>query len=111
MVCLAAGAVALGAHADFKVNINAIDAKGAGPHYDPGKTGKHAGAEGAGHKGDLPPLVADGAGNMKTAVAAPRLKLAELKNRALIIHVGGDNGTDQPANGGGGTRIACDVIK
>jgi superoxide dismutase, Cu-Zn family len=167
LALVAASAVALSAHADFKVNINAIDAKGAGPnlgtiavseakdggvvftpalsglspgphgfhvhvnptceakekdgklepgegagaHYDPGKSGKHAGPQGTGHKGDLPPLVADSTGNMKTAVVAPRLKLAELKNRALIIHVGGDNSTDEPANGGGGKRIACGVIK
>jgi Cu-Zn family superoxide dismutase len=167
-VVAVAGALALGAaHADMKVNINAIDAKGAGAnlgtvvisegkdggvvftpalsglspgqhgfhvhenptcepkekdgklepgeaagaHYDPDKSGKHAGPKGAGHKGDLPPLVVDSFGYAKTAVVAPRLKLAELKNRSLMIHAGGDNGTDTPANGGGGTRIACGVIK
>jgi Cu-Zn family superoxide dismutase len=33
-------------------------------------------------------------------------------NRSLMIHAGGDNYADQPAPlGGGGTRVACGVIK
>ncbi|EYI84763.1 superoxide dismutase, partial [Salmonella enterica subsp. enterica serovar Heidelberg str. N18413] len=46
-------------------------------------------------------------------VTAPRLKsLDEVKDKALMIHVGGDNMSDQPKPlGGGGTRYACGVIK
>lgn len=83
----------------------------AGPHYDPHKTGLHAGPSGGGHVGDLPALKVDGTGAATEAVTAPRLKLKELKGRSLVVHIGGDNNADQPApNGGGGTRIACGVI-
>jgi len=45
-------------------------------------------------------------------VVSPRLKkLDEVKNRALMIHVGGDNYSDKPESlGGGGARYACGVI-
>jgi Cu-Zn family superoxide dismutase len=42
---------------------------------------------------------------------APRLKLADLKGRSLMIHSGADNYFDAPEkNGGGGERIACGVM-
>jgi len=46
-------------------------------------------------------------------VVAPRLKtLDEVKGKALMIHVGGDNMSDSPQPlGGGGERFACGVIK
>ena len=41
-----------------------------------------------------------------------KFKLADVKGRAIMIHAGGDNYSDQPAPlGGGGARIACGVIK
>jgi Cu-Zn family superoxide dismutase len=41
---------------------------------------------------------------------APRLKLSDLKGRALMVHMGGDNYSDKPqALGGGGARVACGV--
>ena len=83
----------------------------AGPHLDPHKAGNHAGPSGGGHLGDLPALTVDAMGVAKTPVTAPRLKLADLKGHALMIHAGGDNNADQPQpNGGGGARIACGVI-
>jgi Cu-Zn family superoxide dismutase len=83
----------------------------AGDHYDPKKTQKHAGPQGAGHMGDLPPLKVDAQGNAKQAVVAPRLALKELRGKSLMVHEGGDNLADQPKpNGGGGTRIACGVV-
>ena len=85
--------------------------EGAGPHYDPQKAGKHAGPAGAGHNGDLPVLVVDATGASTQSLVAPRLSLAELKGHSLMIHAGGDNMTDAPANGGGGARIACGVIQ
>ena len=88
-------------------------AESAGGHYDPQKTGKHVGPEGAGHMGDLPLLVVNNEGNATTPVVAPRLKtLDEVKGKALMIHMGGDNMSDQPKPlGGGGARYACGVIK
>ena len=84
---------------------------GAGGHYDPAKTGKHLGPYGEGHLGDLPPLVVDTQGKSTLPVLAPRLKIADVKGRSLMVHAGGDNFSDQPEPlGGGGARIACGVI-
>ncbi|WP_246764106.1 superoxide dismutase family protein, partial [Cronobacter sakazakii] len=45
-------------------------------------------------------------------VTAPRIKkLDEVKGKALMVHVGGDNLSDHPKPlGGGGARYACGVI-
>ncbi len=84
----------------------------AGGHYDPTNSGKHLGPEGEGHKGDMPVLTVDAKGKATKAVIAPHLKLADIKGRAIMIHAGGDNYSDQPAPlGGGGARIACGLIK
>lgn len=84
----------------------------AGPHLDPESTDRHAGPEGDGHLGDLPRLVVDEDGRATTEVDAPRLSVKDVAGRALIIHAGGDNYADEPeADGGGGQRIACGVIK
>ncbi len=84
----------------------------AGGHYDPDNTKVHGLPWGKGHKGDLPALVVDAKGNATIPVLAPRLKLAEIKGKALMIHAGGDNHADHPAPlGGGGARMACAIIK
>jgi len=89
----------------------ATAALAAGGHYDPASTGKHMGPKGGGHKGDLPALTVTEDGKATTAVTAPQLKLADVQGRALMIHAGGDNYSDQPEPlGGGGTRIACGVV-
>lgn len=87
-------------------------ALGAGGHYDPAKTGKHDLPWGEGHLGDLPALYVDTEGKATNPVLAPRLKMADLSGRALMIHAGGDNHSDHPTPlGGGGARMACGVIK
>jgi Cu-Zn family superoxide dismutase len=83
----------------------------AGPHWDPEKKGKHAGPTGGGHRGDLPALRVNADGSANTATPGPGLKLADLKGKSLMIHAGGDTYAEPPANGGGGERIACGVIK
>ncbi|MGA9110035.1 MAG: superoxide dismutase [Cu-Zn] SodC [Smithella sp.] len=89
-----------------------VPALAAGGHYDPLKTGKHEGPYGKGHLGDLPALYAGADGKATLPVAAPRLKVSDLKGRSLMIHAGGDNYSDSPeVLGGGGARIACGVIK
>ena len=87
-------------------------AEAAGGHLDPHQSGKHEGPDGMGHLGDLPVLVVNNDGKATDAVVAPRLKkLDEVKGKALMIHVGGDNMSDQPKPlGGGGARYACGVI-
>jgi Cu-Zn family superoxide dismutase len=81
----------------------------AGPHYDPTAAKSHKGPMGQGHKGDLPFLTATDQG-INVVVSAPHLTLADVRGRALVIHEGGDNYTDNPENGGGKGRIACGVV-
>ena len=81
----------------------------AGDHYDPDGHKSHKGPKGKGHKGDLPLLKGNAAGIEQTVVA-PRLKIADVKGRALVIHEGGDNYSDNPENGGGKGRVACGVV-
>ena len=84
----------------------------AGGHLDPAGTGKHEGPYGNGHLGDLPALYVDASGKATLPVLAPRLKVADIKGRSLMIHAGGDNYADTPAPlGGGGARVACGVVK
>ena len=90
---------------------NMVAALAAGGHYDPDNTGRHAGPDGDGHKGDLPVLMVDEKGFARSPVEARRLKLSEVKGRSLMIHAGGDNYSDNPPMGGGGARIACGVVK
>jgi superoxide dismutase, Cu-Zn family len=82
----------------------------AGEHYDPDGKKSHKGPKGAGHKGDLPALTASAKGEVNQTVTAPRLKLADVQGRSLVIHEGGDNYSDNPESGGGKGRIACGVI-
>ncbi len=88
-------------------------AQAAGGHYDPDGSKHHMGPEGHGHMGDLPLLKANADGKVSETVVAPRLKaLDEVKGRALMVHVGGDNYSDKPKPlGGGGARFACGVIE
>src|SRR3989344_3523408 len=75
----------------------------AGGHLDPQRADKHNGPyNGNGHLGDLPILVVDAKGNSTLPMLAPRLKLAQIQNRTLMIHVGGDNYSDTPEKLGGG---------
>ena len=84
----------------------------AGGHFDPKDTKMHHGpANAAGHLGDLPVLTVSAKGTATQPVVAPRLKLADVIGRAVVIHAGGDNYSDAPAPlGGGGGRAACGVI-
>ena len=84
----------------------------AGGHLDSRKTGKHEGPAGQGHEGDLPPLAVGADGTATTSVTTKRLALDPLQGKALMVHEGGDNFSDQPKPlGGGGKRIACGVIE
>lgn len=89
-----------------------VAAGAAGGHFDPASSGKHLGPYSEGHLGDLPAVYVDDKGNATYPVLAPRLKsLKEIKGKALMVHVGGDNHADHPKPlGGGGARYACGVI-
>ncbi len=87
-------------------------AAAAGGHYDPEKTGAHLGPYNPdGHLGDLPSLYVNKDGESAHKLLAPRLEVDDLTGRALMVHEGGDNYSDQPEPlGGGKSRIACGVI-
>ena len=83
----------------------------AGSHFNPNKAQNH-GTPLTGHLGDLPVLNVQADGTAQVMLVAPRLKLADVQGRAIMIHAGGDNYSDSPkALGGGGDRIACGVIQ
>ena len=89
-----------------------VAAGAAGAHYDPQTTKAHGSPWGDGHLGDLPALYVEANGSASQPVLAPRLKLNDLKGKAIMVHSGGDNHSDQPAPlGGGGARVACGVLK
>lgn len=89
-----------------------VAAGAAGGHLDPQNSGKHLGPYADGHLGDLPALYVTDDGKASYPVVAPRLKsLSDIKGKALMVHVGGDNHADHPEPlGGGGARLACGVI-
>lgn len=90
---------------------NVVPGLAAGGHYDPTESGAHEGPYGEGHLGDLPPLYVDEAGIATTPILAPRLTAADIAGRSLMVHMMGDNFSDQPAPlGGGGARLACGVV-
>ena len=96
----------------------------AGGHYDPmakGRGMKHGmkhggdmkhrgmkhGAAGKPH-GDLPQLTAESDGTAITPVMTDKLKVKQIRGRAIMIHRYGDSDPDKPK--GGGPRYACGVI-
>jgi Cu-Zn family superoxide dismutase len=84
----------------------------AGGHYDPDTKVKHLGPQGGGHKGDLPVLIVAADGSSRTTMKVQGVTATEFRNRALLIHAGGDNYSDIPeVLGGGGAGIACGVIR
>jgi superoxide dismutase, Cu-Zn family len=95
------------------VNGKTEPAGAAGGHFDPQDTSKHAGPHGEGHLGDLPALPVAADGTASGTLTAPRIKeVSMLRGKAVIIHAGGDNYSDQPEPlGGGGARIACGVLQ
>ncbi|ALV92498.1 MULTISPECIES: superoxide dismutase family protein [Pantoea] len=90
----------------------AVAAGAAGGHFDPQNSGKHLGPYADGHLGDLPAIFVTDDGKADYPVVAPRIKmLSEIRGKALMVHVGGDNHADHPQPlGGGGARFACGVI-
>jgi|SRR5690606_11566708 len=82
----------------------------AGSHYNPNQA-PHHGTPVTGHLGDLPALKVNTDGTARVTLLAPRLKVADVQGRAIMVHAGGDNYSDEPQPlGGGGERIACGVI-
>jgi len=99
--------------APLEKNGKKVPALSAGGHWDPEKTGFHAGPAGSGHRGDLPRIEADAKGRIDGTISVPHLDdLDELKGHALIMHAGADNYSDKPKKlGGGGPRLFCGIIR
>ncbi|MES1952570.1 copper/zinc binding superoxide dismutase [Salinisphaera sp. S4-8] len=87
----------------------------AGDHYDPHDTGRHGGPYGQGHLGDLPNLAVEPDGSATIPVLAPRLRVADLAGRSIMIHAGADryqhHAASNHAHGKGGARMYCGVIE
>ena len=87
-------------------------ALGAGGHLDPPGTKKTRRA-----LGRRPPRRPAGAlrrcrRQRSTPVLAPRLKLADVADRSLMVHAGGDNHADHPRRSAAAARrIVCGVIR
>lgn len=100
-----------GSCAPSQNNGTAVPGGAAGGHFDPLGSKHHGEPWGDGHLGDLPPLYVGADGSAVQPALAPRLKLADVQHRALMVHAGGDNHADHPAPlGGGGARVACGVV-
>ncbi len=95
----------------------------AGGHYDPKHAGQYLGPYLDGALGDLPNLYAEADGSVSIPVVAPRLKLADVRGRSLMMHGGADRyqavagmaGGHDHAHGHaahmhGGGRILCGVV-
>lgn len=92
-------------------NGETVAALAAGGHYDPESAETHQGPYDDGHLGDLPALAVDDSGEANLPTLAPRLSLDDMNGRSLMIHAGGDNYSDEPHLGGGGSRVACGVVE
>lgn len=90
-----------------------MPAGAAGGHYDPQGSGVHAGPYGEGHLGDLPNLSVEPNGMATLTVVAPRVTVADLKGRSLMIHAGQDryDSYAEHEHGKGGMRMYCGVIR
>jgi Cu-Zn family superoxide dismutase len=87
-------------------------AMAAGGHFDPEHTYEHRGPyRGSGHLGDLPVLLVNMRGRATLPVLAPRLKIAQITGRSIVVLAGGDNYSEEPPKKyTTNIRIACGVI-
>merc|ERR1711971_213909 len=90
--------------------------KDAGGHFNPGK--KNHGDVNADerHKGDFGNIVADSQGDAKISIVRQGGNLAELINRAIVVHAGVDDlgqggASDSLTTGNAGARLDCCVIE
>lgn len=99
-----------GFHLHEKGDCSAADASSAGGHYNPGNQ-PHGPAQGqARHAGDYGNILANDKGVAKGELMFEDVKIADVRNHAVVIHAKEDDLKSQPA-GDAGARIACGVVK
>jgi Cu-Zn family superoxide dismutase len=91
-----------------EANGSMVPAGAAGGHYDPAATGQHLGPYGDGHLGDLPNLAVEPDGTATVPMLAPRVAVADLKGRSIVMHAAADRYDDQDM---GGARMYCGVFE
>jgi len=88
----------------------------AGGHYDPAGTGAYTGPYKPGALGDLPNLYVHGHGRAAIPVLAPRVEVADVQGKSVMIHAGPDRYGPRTAertghaHKHGGGRMYCGVI-
>lgn len=82
----------------------------AGGVYNPSGSKKHTGPFGDGYLGSLPKTEANQEGWIFMTLVAPRLKLADLRGRALVLREYDDNYKSAPVGGAGGIA-ACGLVR
>ena len=90
------------------VNGTMAAARAAGGHHDPADTGRHEGPYGEGHLGDLPNILVEEDGEAAMPFLAPRVSVADLAGRSLVVHAGPDRFNDEEM---GGPRLYCGVFE
>lgn len=92
------------------------DFKSAGDHFNPESKDHGLLYPKGAHAGDLPNLIVEDDGSVKTDLMAPNVTLKDGKKSlftkdgtSIVIHDGKDDGMTQPA-GNSGKRIACGEI-
>lgn len=113
------GGLARGQQAAFHVHekgdCSAMDASGAGGHFNPAMQAHGRGAAGAHHAGDMDNLQANAEGVVHVDVHLRGVTLGggaanDVAGRALVVHASADDYRSQPA-GNAGARVACAVIR
>lgn len=86
--------------------------KDAGSHFSTHKDSNHSTPwDKKGHAGDLTNIYINHKGSSESYSFAHKIKIKDIKNKALIIHENQDNYTESPKLGGSGARIGCALIQ
>jgi len=84
---------------------------GAAGLYDPGNTDRHEGPFGNGYLGALPKAEANAQGWIFMTLVAPRVRLADLRGRALVLREFDDSYKPAPPLGGSGGIASCGLVR
>jgi Cu-Zn family superoxide dismutase len=97
-----------GFHIHEVADCSAKDASSAGGHWNP-KGHKHGAMSDTSHAGDLGNIKADSKGVSQGTLDLQNVKLADIKDKAFVVHEKADDLKSDPA-GNSGPRIGCGVF-